>query len=382
MRRKGMQRSISETTTLSNLSITKLRPVVLRSPRSARRISRRPRLSFEQLAKHGKFRAVLRVLHDDQMDDVVLSSWLSESCSGGETALHRLLRYQPPLRLVDLLTEKLTTLEFVGTSCGPPASENDVVFIPELSRDDQGRTPLHIAAEAGCHFEVIDRLMEGTTCIMPALTKDDHGRFPLHWACTNPSGVSPCMSSKSMSMSSKSMSMSSKSMSSKSTSSPLRFLMSSSRRLISSPRKRREKPAVATTELMENMINVIRMLVKVYPEAASIPDENGHTPLHLARLSLCDVSVLEVLENAVKAIGSTTYVDPDVTPFEFFSFEVSRCGSYVDGDDDVSSLGMEEGCYTPGQHNFGKPDQHPSDIIVDPKQNDDNPEVIQQCWFI
>jgi hypothetical protein len=373
-----VQRRFSETSTLSNLSITKL---VIRSQSARRGVSRRPRLSLEQLAKHGKFRAILNVLLDDQMDDVALKSWLSESCSGGETALHRLLRYQPPWRLVDSLTKKLTTLEFVGTSIGSSESENDVVFIPELSRDDQGRTPLHIAAEAGCHFEVIDRLMEGTTCVMPALTKDDHGRFPLHWACTNPSGVSPCMSSENLS---------SKSMSSKSTSSKghsLRSFMSSSRRLISSTRKRREKPVVATPELMDNMINVIRMLVNVYPEAAFIPDEHGLTPLALARQSESDVSVLEVLEYAVKshqkAIGCTTWVDSDVTAFEFFSLEVSLCGSYFDGEGDVSSLGMEEGCYTPGQRNLGKPDQHPSDIIVDPDQNDDELlEVIQQCWFI
>ena len=368
MRRLATQRSNScdAASVLSGFGFVPTRNLSLPNLRPKHRIRHSgPRVSFEHLASNQKFRAILKILNDEQMDQDVLRTWLNADRNDGETALHVLVRYQPPEKLVDLLAKKMIHLSDPETCCWNQNS--DAVFIPENSRDDHGRTPLHIAAEAGCHFGVIDRLLEGETCVMPAVTKDDYGRFPLHWACANPSGIARGLSSRSRSS--------------------FRSFMSSSRRLAFSRRTSANK--LSNPELLENMINVIRMLLKVYPEAASVPDEDGMTPYRLAQHFQADSSVLEVLADAVKTYqkpgGSTMCEDSEFTAFEL-SVDLSRGSTHGidDIEDDVSSLGVDEAGKSldiPLPSLYNGPSARPHDIFIDPDHTESE-SVIKRCWFI
>lgn len=86
------------------------------------------------------------------------------------TALHLIMKYRPPVALVDLLCQKLHELKEIP--------------IPEDFVDNNGMSPLHIAVARGCDIEVVRRLLQGEAGDLPATTMDARGRLPLHWACT------------------------------------------------------------------------------------------------------------------------------------------------------------------------------------------------------
>jgi hypothetical protein len=321
---------------------------------SIRRLGQRdrPRLSFEFLARRSKFDDISKHLKEDKMEDYVLISWLNEGCTGSETALHKLLRYRPPTTLVDLLAQKLTklnassleemtpalndkgqsptpclTMDFVGEmeNLGKTAPQQSRVLIPEEARDDQGRTPLHIAAAFGSHVKVIDRLLEGETCAMPALSKDDYGRYPLHWACTNPTEEVQTLLRSGSSRS-------------------LLFRGFSSRRLVTSASTK----AATSPETIDNTCRVICRLIDVFPEALTMPDDDGLTPLALAKRSKVNTTVLKLLRTVLKMYkyykgsgesGDSTY--PDSTEDdEIMPLEVSH--STDANFDDISSLGVDD----------------------------------------
>jgi ankyrin repeat protein len=119
---------------------------------------------FEKLSKQKRFEKITSILEDDTMN---LLEWLQKGNGPATMPLHAILWHQPPVELVDLLIEKLTTLK--------PG------YFPEAAVDDRGRTPLHIAAMSGCDFDVIERLSGGSQ--LAVVTKDESGRYPLHSAC-------------------------------------------------------------------------------------------------------------------------------------------------------------------------------------------------------
>jgi hypothetical protein len=93
----------------------------------------------------------------------------SEDCSdnsdirSGENILHDVCRHNPPLDVIELL---LTTLRHRrGITC---------------SRDDDGRTPLHVAVAYGASPGVIGALARADP--VPATMGDDDNRSPLHLA--------------------------------------------------------------------------------------------------------------------------------------------------------------------------------------------------------
>jgi ankyrin repeat protein len=332
-------------------------PTLMKS-NSTRLLTRRgrPRLSFEHLAKQGKFDGISRQLEDEQMDDCHLMSWLCESCVGGETPLHTLVRHRPPVRLVHLLAEKLAspnkgsgssmkntmtdspidcraveslglTMDFAAEMNLPSSESSNKkdVFIPEESRDDQGRTPLHIAAESGCHVKVINRLLKGETCVMPAIAKDEYGRFPLHWACANPAGEE---ASRMI-------------FSSRSSRSLLPFSLGlSSRKITTTP----SSSATATPEAIDNMARVISTLVQIYPEAVCLPDKDGFTPLDLAKQSKADDSIMGILFEAVelrKKVAGERHFTTETDGLALGMLLEISCMSSQDLADDVSSLGWD-----------------------------------------
>jgi Ankyrin repeat len=94
-----------------------------------------------------------------------------QSSFNGDSPLHLLLKYKPPLHVIILLSRKL--------------SEISRKSIPEAVCDQQGRTPLHVACAHGCSIAVIARLMNGATAKFgnPASVPDASNMLPLHWAC-------------------------------------------------------------------------------------------------------------------------------------------------------------------------------------------------------
>lgn len=160
----------------------------------------------------------------------------------GETPLHVLLRYNPPEELVSSLIDYLSHSE---KSLG----------VPEDSVDMLGRTPLHVACANGCSVAVIGRLINGVSAAMPAFAKDTMGRHALHWACANSNGE---------------------------------FLENKSFR-------RLRNNAFGENMLDNNMVNVIKVLLKAYPEAVFIADNNGNRPKDLARINKANERIILML---------------------------------------------------------------------------------------
>ena len=211
----------------------------------------------------------------------------------GETPLHILLRYHPTNELVHRLVEYLSQS---AQSLG----------VPEDAVDMMGRTPLHVAAAHGGSVAVVKRLLQGVSAAMPAFAKDATGRHALHWACANPQGSHGNRSAR---------------------------------------RRTTNKLFVQSMEMVNNMVQVVKVLLKAYPESVFLADHNGHRPKDLARIHHADERILLLLSreerrceldnqyqtNLVSVAETTRTVARDVpTTLPFRSNH---------RDDDVSSIG-------------------------------------------
>lgn len=147
---------------------------------------------LESLARDGKWKAFLKLAENSSSDDWMngvnpdssLHSSNDDSTSSSvlqpnkcTTPLHIALCYQPTVCVV----ESLITL----------LRDRFNVLVPEEFQDDQGRTPLHIAATYPCEEAITARLLSGPTLLMPAVLRDNVGRTPLHWATDAVVGKSP-----------------------------------------------------------------------------------------------------------------------------------------------------------------------------------------------
>lgn len=149
-------------------------------PQEVIQLAERP--SLETLAMERRFLDIVRILSDDRIDS---AEWLfpstvsrrsgkfSPRSTGGESPLHILVKYQPPLHVVSLLIRMLR--ELTRGAC-----------LPEAEQDRKGRTPLHVACAFGCSIAVVARLVDGDTAshANPASVRDSAHMLPLHWACT------------------------------------------------------------------------------------------------------------------------------------------------------------------------------------------------------
>lgn len=150
--------------------------------------------------------------------------------------LHALLRFRPPVTVVDAL---IAALQHADCSSLAPA-----VLVPEEMRESTlQQTPLHVAVASRCSLQVIERLLQGESLVMPAMAKDGLHRFPLHWATAVPS-----------------------------------------------PRRKKRDA--------EYRWDVIHFLLHQYPVAAVIPDVYNQTPLDYARHNKLHYSVVELLQEA------------------------------------------------------------------------------------
>ena len=318
-------------------------------------------MTYDFLLKEQKFAEISKVLTSGNLDGQDLKRWLTEDCAAGETALHKLVRHQPPASLVELLIKTLFELEKSEIALKTNAHDvlvsfesemkqqctdasADMVFLPEEAVDRRGRNPLHLAVEAGCKLSVVDRLLSGETCSMPAIAKDAYGRTPLHWACTNPSGGESPAHARSKQGSLRSLfglSVSSRQDCNKSHCS-------------SASLQTKDAARGKSISDMENMACVICRLTAVYPEAASIKDLDGFTPLDLAILSRASKPTLRFLRQAVKlhekgqADCESTEETMDLSSDELpIGSLLVLCRNGFPERDDVSSIGWTDNSSVP-----------------------------------
>jgi hypothetical protein len=217
-----------------------------------------PRQAFLKLAKQQKFTEIGRILENDSIWDV--EAWLEEATDtpktghavnalpktaksykytnvwNGESALHLIVNHRPPVSLVDSLSRWIT--------------KNNPGYVPEDAVDARGQTPLHIAVIQGCDVTVIDRLANSPSSTFPTTTMDDWRRCPLHWACCmKPRTPSDTVCNGHAT---------------------LGFLSSSS------------SNAQPSQAFVDNMVKIVLVLIKSYPQAAVIEDKDRKTPLDLA----------------------------------------------------------------------------------------------------
>ncbi len=209
----------------------------------------------------------------------------------GETPLHILLRYNPPEELVHSVIEYLSQSE---QSCG----------VPEDSIDMLGRTPLHVACANGAAVAVVERLLNGESSVMPAFAKDSTGRHALHGACANPQG--------------------------------------SWRRQV----RRTNHQFVESMAMVDNMVNVVKTLLKAYPESVFIADHDGNRPRDLARIQKADERILLLLSREEHCCELDNQYQKHFSSVADTTVAETRTITLPRSRDDVSSIGsLGSSCY-------------------------------------
>jgi hypothetical protein len=216
---------------------------------------------FLQLAQKGRFQDLAQILKSN--DDKAIVEWLEDEkpaenpgphASDQEgrptprlNILHQVMFHYPPVEVVDLLCTSLTRVKGIS--------------VPEDLINEQGLTPLHIAAAHGCDAAVIQRLLSGSTGILPAFTLDRNGRTALHWACAS----QPPIHSGAI------------------------FVSSKQKNLFES-----------------NKIASIKILAKSYPQAKIVRDNNNQTPKDIACQQNKDPTLLMAVTPSSKQVDASS----------------------------------------------------------------------------
>jgi ankyrin repeat protein len=236
------------------------------------------------LAKRRKFDEIMELLNGPGyhrlLDECMKSRDESLNLFVGPSPLHILVRYCPPVELVDRMIQRI--IEYTNDD-----------MVPEDSLDPDGRCPLHVAVLSGCDHSVIVRLLSGVTHILPAVSKDSFDRTPLHYACANGKG---------------------------------------SKHSFLSPRRR-------NVDETENTFLTVRALVRAYPEAVEIKDCKGKTPWDLALEHKAERRILYVLE-AASLMQMTQKDGPHHNSFTETSSEIIL----FDAESDISTIGNHSFC--------------------------------------
>jgi len=322
------------------------------------------------LAKTGQFETILRILQESDL--FILGKWLDQ---GGPdtTALHELVRYRPTVEVVDRMARTLTMLKMkrqsidVTSSFSSSSSSSSVephsIIYAEEARDGQGRTPLHVAVAVGCDVNVVKRLAAPPDAKMIsqaagivrqnlAAIQDRHGRCPLHWACTNPSGAftTPDLLAPAVPRSWRMRN-------------PVRTMQRLMQRLggTHSARSPDHKMLLQMWQQEENMHDIVHYLVRCYPQAVTLRDAKGFTPMELAEQAKASEVILCLVQGALgflhqvqeqqqqinttatgKCATDHTDFGPIMMCLEFSSRQNSGWNVNDEEDDDVSSLGSTD----------------------------------------
>lgn len=243
--------------------------------------------SVESLSQNGKFDEVFRLVSKSNLDDWLPDVELIDNLEASKhSATHNGLwpRNTP------------TPLHIIVKHNPPPAVVQKMVQLlrdrfqielPEDHPDHMGRTPLHVAVVNGYSTsEIIQVLVSGESLIMPAVHRDSSRRTALHWACQ-----------------------------------PVQM-------------KSRRKTQMAQWHQKLS----IEILLEAFPEAASLRDEDGKTPVDYGRAAKLPGSVIQSLVNkhdqfapAEDKLGSAVKDDGNTHS----SVHVKSC-------DDVSTIGSRD----------------------------------------
>lgn len=215
---------------------------------------------FAVLAVARKFDVIATILLDADVDH---HTWLLSSSSKShhkgtlllfqqQLPLHIVLKYKPPVRLVELLIQKLSTNS--NREEGPSA----VVAVAEAT-DMLGRSPLHVAVQHGCCVAVVELLLDHAAAAGPGIiTRDYWGRSALHWAVST--NEQPTMMGG------------------------FGFCFGGS--------------TAATSKLLDEMetrVKTVCALTQACPDMVYIRDEDGRTPFQLAIHCQADSALLYLL---------------------------------------------------------------------------------------
>jgi hypothetical protein len=251
-------------------------------------------LSLLQLAKVRRFDLIADVLSNKSDEDVF--AWIDDcslskdGASGmqtfkGETILHLIMLYQPPVEVVCILIQRMM--------------QKRPDTVPEAATDLLSRTPLHIAVMNDCEVAVIERLLSGTVTLVPAVAKDSQQRLPLHWACIRPKSKDYWWQS-----------------------------------------------CAARLRDSENTIRVIETLLDAYPHAVHVQDQTGMTPLDLAIVNFSHPYVLRLLDDLTMSKSPTAIdhsnsetVDTLQSDIPYEISNSSNDDEHGHDEDDVSSIG-------------------------------------------
>jgi Ankyrin repeats (3 copies) len=154
--------------------------------------------------------------------------------------------------------------------------------------DKEGRTALHVAAAYGCEYKIIQTLLEDGDGRIQAVVRDNRNRTPLHWACC-------------------------------------KYCLSSS--------------------ISSRNLDVVKALVSANPAAVKIRDEDGYTPLDIAKITSHHNTPSQELQQLVELLEEV--IDDDHLISEGMgrgmdrSAEVTAISCNSCDDDDLSSLEWE-----------------------------------------
>jgi ankyrin repeat protein len=290
---------------------------------------KRNRVPILKLAKGGRYDEMKKLLL--QENDVKTDNWIRLVDPKGETALHMILKYQPPVEIVHLIIMSL--------------AKKTNIAVPEEVRDAEGKTPLHVAVTYECHPDVVHRLLNGVGGVIPAVTKDREDRLPLHLACLGKA----CGAT-------------------------------SAKQLSQQP----------TQKQVDNMVQVVYLLLSAYPIAAVLRDSKGETPLDLARRNGADGRILRVLTisaelhahifNPSYTVAAAAKPGKGTVSSEGVPTEITSSLSH-DGDD-LSSIGVG-GLSTVqgGPKNLARIEYFPESIVME-SEHGNSLEVLEKCWFV
>lgn len=220
----------------------------------------------------------------------------------GESPLHVLLQYRPTLPVVE---ELLKVLACSSNNSGAAVTTPTASSVPEDALDMQGQTPLHVAVANGCDVEIVRLLLSGVSAVMPAVAKDNWGRHALHRACGAASYVQP---RRVASSSPGSIVGDSKSVMSTRTAHRKKSHMRSDRSVSSNSvitTLSTQSAAVNSAfNSVENMLAVIELLIKSYPEALVLADNDKKTPLDLAREARAAMVIQQLVQKKTQEVRS------------------------------------------------------------------------------
>ncbi len=245
----------------------------------------KPTATFQSFVETQKFGPLKKVLNNERCN---FHTWLPDSTTlpNGESALHLILKYSPPVEIVELLLQRM--------------KETHPETNPVTCQDEYGMTPLHVAVGRSCDARIIELFVCGQeSCAKTNVAgiADCHHRFPLHYICTIPSRI------------------------------------------------QRNGSGKKATSIFNDTVRIIRCLVASFPDAIHSPDKNGWTAHQMAKSLVADDNILEILENPIrrtleKRMSITTPTTLSETTEELGLPFDEIILYHSDNEDDVSSIGI------------------------------------------